>query len=181
MRWHTKPIMQLAIMLVVMSVVIGAQNTASALLTHNTKNSSVAQGENTELRKVAGGMADPTCPNTDPVQYALTENNLAIAPPKRMRYVDAPWEYDSLNTTFFTRTQEFDQAGFGSKAQNLAFMADDPNDDHVIDSIMSSIFRYKPTALKNAYILKYTPAVVRDDPSPYKGGAPAIEIPSKAG
>jgi len=181
MRWHTKPITQLVVMFVVMSMVIGAQSTASAFLTGNTKNKTVSKIQDTGLRKVAGTIADPTCPNTDAVQYAMTENNLAIAPPSRMRYVDAPWEYDSLNTTYFARTQEFDQAGFGTKAQNIAFMADDPNDDSRVSSIMSSMFRYKPTALKNAYILKYTPAVVRDDPSPYKGDAPAIEVPSKAG
>ncbi|MBP6994239.1 hypothetical protein KBB12_03280, partial [Candidatus Woesebacteria bacterium] len=184
MRWHTKPIMQLVVMLVVMSVVIGAQSTASALLASSTKNIPVAQSQNAELRRVAAEMADPTCPNTDPVQYALTENNVAIAPPKRMRYVDAPWEYDTLNTNYFSRTDsesEFAAAGnLGTKAENLTFMADGQGYDSRIASIMSSIFRYTPTAFRNAYVLKYSGAP-RGNDTPHKGDAPAIEVPSKAG
>lgn len=190
MRWHTKPIMQLVAMFAVMVAIVGVQQTAASFLSSGRASTSTASLTAKEggLVDVQAGLPNPTCPNTDPIQYAFTENNLAIAPPRRMRYVDAPWEYNSLNETYFTRTQDFDQAGYGTKAQNIAFMADDPNDDKTggtqgtgVTNMMSSMFRYKPTGFKNAYILKYTPEVVRDDPSPYKGDSPAIEVPSKAG
>ncbi len=184
MRWHTKPITQLVVMFVVMSVVIGAQSTAFALLTGSPQNKSVAKVEDTGLRKVAGTIPDPTCPNTDAVNYAWTENNTAIAPPRRMRYTEAPWEYDTLNTTYFSRTDsaaEFDQAAnVGSKSNNMVIQPDDINKDLKISNIMSTIFRYKPTAFKNVYLLKYA-AAPRGADTPHKGDAPAIEVPSKSG
>lgn len=185
MRWHTKPVIQLVVMFVVMFVVIGAQSSVSALFGGKPQSQLAMMDEqDAGLRQVAGSIADPTCPNMDAVNYAWTENNIAIAPPRRMRYTAAPWEYDTLNTTYFSRTDspaEFDQAGnVGSKSDNMVIQPDDPNKDPLIANIMSSIFRYKPTAFKNVYLLKYA-AAPRGNDTPHKGMAPAVEVPSKSG
>lgn len=187
MRWHTKPIMQLVVMFVVMVAIVGVQQTAASYLSSNRSNVStpslsVKEGGRVDVQ---AGLPDPTCPNDAPVQFALTENRTNMAPPRRMRYSDAPWEYDSLSALYFTRHDsetDFQQTDIGLKSENLLLRQNDPLDDtQNISNLMSSMFQYKLTRFKNAYVLKYTSAVIRDDPSPHKGNAPAIEVPSKPG
>ncbi len=187
MRWHTRPVLQLLVVFGVMTAVLAGQGVVSSRLTGSlTQSPSLAsQSDESGLVKVQAGQPDPTCPNDAPVQYAWTENRTNMAPPKRMRYADAEWEYDSLNTTYFTRHDteaDFQQTDFGLKSENLLLRQNDPLDDlQYASNLMSSMFQYKLTHFKNAYVLKYTPAVIEDDPSAHKGNAPALEIPSKPG
>jgi hypothetical protein len=191
MRWHTKPITQLVVMFVVMGIIVTSQQVVNMYAARGQTPTSlpIAQLQDEGLVQVQA-QAAPTCPNTDPIQYAWTENNTQIAPPKRMRYVDARWEYDSLNTSYFSRVSLAQRPElYGGLESNITYIEDGgPNDvgggtgGTGITNMMSSMFRYKPDRLKDAYVLLYQdPPVPRGADTPHKGSAPAIEVPSNPG
>ena len=175
MRWHTKPITQLVVMFAVMSIVIGAQTTASALFTGNTKNKSVAEVEETGLRKVAGGCSYRAGGS---IQTGQTETNPQNANP-RWPISDPHYrgEYDVLNSQYFIQQPNMDP-------QYRGYFDDGGHTDGNVTGMLGSMFGYRPNAFSAAYDMKYQDPIGQgirgNDPSDIKGNYPILQIPVPA-
>ena len=175
MRWHTKPITQLVVMFVVMSMVIGAQSTASALLTGNTQNNIVAKNEGTGLRKVAGGCSYRAGGS---IQTGQTETNPQNANP-RWPISDPHYrgEYDVLNSQYFIQQPNMDP-------QYRGYFDDGGHTDGNVTGMLGSMFGYRPNAFSAAYDMKYQDPIGQgirgNDPSDIKGNYPILQIPVPA-
>ncbi len=174
MRWHTKPITQLVVMFVVMSMVIGAQSTASSFLASNTNNKPVTY-ENTDLRKVAGGCSYRA---GGAIQTGQTETNPQNANP-RWPISDPHYrgEYDVLNTQYFTQQANND-------ARYRGYIDDGPAPEGNVIGMLGSMFGYKPNQFTAAYDMKYVDpygqGIRGNDPSEIKGLYPILQIPVPA-
>ena len=186
MRWHTKPITQLVVMFVVMSVVIGAQSTASALLTGNTQNNIVAKNEGTGLRKVA---APANNCNTSAVTFGQTESNPNNAEP-RQPIRDHRCEYDVFGANCFNQTENFALAmsehgnsGYVGKDQSKIISAVAGVKDSKVPKMMESIFGFTPrSGFSDVKVFEYGSAWGdRGGQERTRGDAPAVKVPVPQG
>ena len=189
MRWHTKPITQLVIMFVVMSMVIGAQSTTASFLASNTNNKPVTY-ENTDLRKVAGGSGcdagspniilgdterDPT--NSDPrVPISTNRHDYEFSGAYFTRATLAEANASNTNGTFKIKSNYSDYLTY-------------PDDGDPVDrtggtrgtgvtGILGKMFRYRPDRLADAYFVKYVSSTVQGPDTLVKGTNPIIEVPT---
>jgi hypothetical protein len=170
-----------------MSMVIGAQSTASALLTGNTQNNTVAKnGDNTGLRKVA---APANNCNTSAVTFGQTESNPNNAEP-RQPIRDHRCEYDVFGANCFNQTENFALAmsehgnsGYVGKDQSKIISAVAGVKDSKVPKMMESIFGFTPrSGFSDVKVFEYGSAWGdRGGQERTRGDAPAVKVPVPQG
>lgn len=186
MRWHTKPITQLVVMFVVMLVVIGAQSAASAFLTGNTQNKTVAKVEDKGLVKIA---APANNCNTSAVTFGQTESNPNNAEP-RQPISTHRCEYDVFGPNCFNQTNNFTLAiqehgnnGYVDRNASIPITSVAGAKDAKVRGMMESIFGFTPRAgFADVKVFEYGSAWGnRGEQERTRGDAPAVKVPVPQG
>lgn len=170
MRWHTRPLFQLAVMFVVMGAIVALQQTITVYIARGQSAPVPMVLDDAGLVHVQAGGCTYRAGST--LSTGQTETNPANAEPrwpiKDPKYTG---EYDVFNNSYFTLEPNTDTKYRG-------YFTDGGEPDDKMTGFLGSMFGYKPKNFIDAYNMKYADPLLRgNDPKEIKGDHPALAVP----